>query len=106
MKAWVHLLISEFFFSFQIWSFIPFILADKTSQEIVIMRGREGEENCDPKKKKKKHTPKNSYPTILNIKSRQALQTCRIKKLTKASRLHPQNHWGMIITDSISGADT
>ena len=58
MKAWVHLLISEFVFSFQIWSFIPFILADKTSQEIVIMRGREGEENCDPKKKKKTHTKK------------------------------------------------
>lgn len=66
------------------------------------MRGREGEENCDPKKK----TPKNSYCKILNIKSRQTLQTCRIKKLMKAPRLHPQNHWGMIITDSISGADT
>lgn len=62
---------------------------------MVIMRGREEERPATLKTntKQKQTRTKPSYCRILNLKSRQALQTCRIKKLMKTLRLHhPQNH--------------
>ena len=64
MKAWIwkNLVSDFFFFPYLVFGSL-FILADKRRQEMVIIRGREGGETCDPKNKQKPKT--NGNKTLL-----------------------------------------
>lgn len=105
MKPWVCKNLTSDFFFFLNLVFHTFYCSRQKKPGNGYYERKGGRETCDPKKKTTHK--KTSYCKMLSIKSRQALQSCRIKKLMKAPRLHPQNHWGMIITDNgISGADT